>query len=370
MNRIGVTSLRHWSLQNHDEQNFASEDPAESVSARPGLRDIMLGLLMALLLAGSAVTAWFGLQNATGTSRSSALPIYLEVKVHDGRAHPVAGAALFYKEKLIGVTDSFGEWRRFLKLRPGSTLALLVRKSVAGNPIHITKNIAVPITIDSAPRELRVAIVFPEAAKPAELRKLATLPSELSAATPLTIKWVPSLEHKLNGHSVRDFWIRNELLPALVNRAKGLGHTISSNAKTVVTLQHLSHLEKPEFKGLLRIIRKSQDRRLACNFLLNYSDNVEKVQAKIWERLLAGAAGKSYQVEIVGLPRSDFAVYVGGESALVTGQRKWSYMATGTRGYLAIVNKGVILHRRLIRHQAAGRVQLTKNFALRQEKSI
>ena len=75
--------------------------------------------------------------------------IFIEMKVIDDEGHPVAGAGIFYGRKRIGVSDSFGEWSRFMKAPLGSTFQLLVRKENGREVMGALKNVAVPLYVHS-----------------------------------------------------------------------------------------------------------------------------------------------------------------------------------------------------------------------------
>jgi hypothetical protein len=66
------------------------------------------------------------------------------MKVIDDTGHPVAGAKVLYEEKKIGVTDSFGEWRRFMRAPLGKTITFLVQKNSEHGTYKVYKNIAIP----------------------------------------------------------------------------------------------------------------------------------------------------------------------------------------------------------------------------------
>ena len=70
--------------------------------------------------------------------------------------HPVAGADVRIQDKKLGVTDSFGEWRRYLKLKPGSQFDLQVIKEKDKVRYQGTKPVMIPHDINpSGGTELR-----------------------------------------------------------------------------------------------------------------------------------------------------------------------------------------------------------------------
>gem|GEM_PF-3974154 len=55
--------------------------------------------------------------------------VLVEVRAIEEKGHPVAAARLSINEKPMGITDSFGEWRRYLRLQPGQQLSIDLMKS-------------------------------------------------------------------------------------------------------------------------------------------------------------------------------------------------------------------------------------------------
>src|SRR5687768_16676356 len=60
--------------------------------------------------------------------RSRPVNLFVELKVIDEKGHPVAGAQIFDMKENLGVTDSFGEWSRFVNALSGSKISLLIIK--------------------------------------------------------------------------------------------------------------------------------------------------------------------------------------------------------------------------------------------------
>ena len=69
---------------------------------------------------------------------------YFEVRAVDGAGRPVAGASVKNGGKKVGTTDSFGEWRRYMRVPLGATVPITISKATTGEPLYATKNFAVP----------------------------------------------------------------------------------------------------------------------------------------------------------------------------------------------------------------------------------
>jgi hypothetical protein len=72
---------------------------------------------------------------------------YFEMRAIGPEGRPVAGAMVKQGEATLGLTDSFGEWRRYMRVKLGSTLVLNIHKKQPHGLLRATKNIAVPATL-------------------------------------------------------------------------------------------------------------------------------------------------------------------------------------------------------------------------------
>ena len=84
---------------------------------------------------------------------------YVEMRAIGPQGRPVAGAAVKRGDTLLGYTDSFGEWRQYMKVRPGQTMVVSFSKESAEGFFQATKNIAVPLSVpESGEFEIRAQI--------------------------------------------------------------------------------------------------------------------------------------------------------------------------------------------------------------------
>jgi len=72
--------------------------------------------------------------------------VFVELRALDPDGHPVAGARVRFGKVDQGLTDSFGEWRRFLRLELGRQLSVSIAKNTSQGVLHAVKNITVPPT--------------------------------------------------------------------------------------------------------------------------------------------------------------------------------------------------------------------------------
>lgn len=102
-----------------------------------------IGVLIAFAVA--FFTFWNVQQDAK--DQADAPYAYFEVKAIDPDGRLVAGALVKEGDKVLGVTDSFGEWRRFMRVKPGSTVTLSLSKKAPNGSFTAVKNMAVPMAM-------------------------------------------------------------------------------------------------------------------------------------------------------------------------------------------------------------------------------
>ncbi len=86
-------------------------------------RPLVLGLLfLCTFIAG------FALLGILRRAHVQAPFVLVELKALDESGHPVAAAKVSINDEALGVTDSFGEWRRYLKVAAGEKLEVELLK--------------------------------------------------------------------------------------------------------------------------------------------------------------------------------------------------------------------------------------------------
>ena len=103
----------------------------------------------------------------------------------DSTGHPVAGAAIEMDGPTQGVTDTFGEWRSFVRLMPGGKLKVKLTRNVAEKKVQLQRTVSVP-DLKSKGQEpnIKVNITFTKEI-PAK-RSVATTPLK-AAAGPVAV---------------------------------------------------------------------------------------------------------------------------------------------------------------------------------------
>lgn len=116
-------------------------------------------ILWAMVFFGFILSC-FGLYGALRRGETQTPYVLLEIRALDDTGHPVTAADVIVNQKKMGVTDSFGEWRRYLQLHPGDDVKIELNKRGTINLIG-TKNAVVPNRSQSKQDiELQVAITL------------------------------------------------------------------------------------------------------------------------------------------------------------------------------------------------------------------
>jgi hypothetical protein len=129
---------------NQLNQEYCSEFLPNALPSSLGvgrLRSHLLGYVAGGVLLGILVT---GILWLTPKAEEEANFAYLEMRAIGPQGRPVAGALVKQGETAVGHTDSFGEWRRYMKVKMGQTFVLSVSKKTADGQLVATKNIAIP----------------------------------------------------------------------------------------------------------------------------------------------------------------------------------------------------------------------------------
>ncbi len=125
-----------------------------------------VGVLVAFV---AAFVAFYNARTSTIDSGPT-VHAYFEIKAIDVDGRPVAGATVLHNDELVGSTDSFGEWRRFLRVVPGQTYRVQLNKSTPSGELVAVKNLAVPANIpENTDVELTGSVkMFPAEASPGD----------------------------------------------------------------------------------------------------------------------------------------------------------------------------------------------------------
>ncbi|MCX6117136.1 MAG: hypothetical protein NT027_06320 [Proteobacteria bacterium] len=254
---------------------------------------------------------------------------YFEVRAVDQSGRPVAGAVVKNAGKKVGSTDSFGEWRRYMRVPLGAVIPIALSKKTNSEILAATKNFAVPLfKPEKSDIELRASIQLLASGQKAT--SLADIPKEnraQEASTQTADKisgadsLVPAVSSESHNSAIADtvgnansaqltaqtkvesplsnfvsshesIWfegtgslgspLNRAVIPALAQRAKELGLRIDPKAEWKVRLTGLvekpTHLGK-DGGGLLLVSSFDSPTKPAKEFLRNYFDD-DRVTAR------------------------------------------------------------------------------------------
>ncbi|MDD9952042.1 MAG: hypothetical protein OXT67_10820 [Zetaproteobacteria bacterium] len=243
--------------------------------------------------------------------------VLVEVKAVQRAGAPFAGAKVFVKNQFVGLTDSYGEWRRYMKLEPGKQVTLSIQRNHLGEPLELSKHVVVPLLTpqkDSAQRRYLRAVfdlevlqgaVTPKAHPVKRLSSLASsVPNKVEVARQRAMELKRAME--LNDQQ----FARVRILvpkadkassPRVVQMARLLGKQFKAAGIEVmpdqavwwVKLQHIApqrHLHP--FEGLLQVSSGWGDEDQQLSYLLNYSRDTTGVVQKIAKTLAANTPKK------------------------------------------------------------------------------
>lgn len=267
--------------------------------------------------------------------------VYFELKVVDESGHPISGAKLSHHQQQVGVTDSFGEWRRFLRVDIGNSFNLKVEKDHQGETLSVVKSFAIPVRegLDDKATEVRGRILLaPQSSQnlrqerlvsnswrdvnqqaiekqPAQgvpgfngLQKpveMANQQPDLNSGDSATVPTITYQVGNLTGWRQADrrqaAYVRTKLLKALQAKRGSFGSSAIQGDWEI----KIRHLPIPNNKGFLLVDSKSKDSKYTFSFLKNYMANTDQTVDSIegtLNQLVAGAESQSS-------PRSGWAEF-------------------------------------------------------------
>ncbi len=225
---------------------------------------------------------------------SGMVPVQFEVNVADGEGHPIAGARVMNQDKMLGFTDSFGEWRRFLQVTPGEALTLLIKKNVGPEKQRtVTKNFLVPLDASKETR-LVASIVFDKAMKveidtdPGIAEKVKNPSPDKTVGLSLAKVWVKVRLNTNPEAQAGNRILTQNLLPTVKAQFEAQGVQLDSMSPWIVELEHIFNPDsKAVVKGLIAVHSSIKGETESTSFLVNYSGDRQATSHKILTTLSA-----------------------------------------------------------------------------------
>lgn len=228
------------------------------------------------------------------------LSVLFELKAIDPEGHPVAAAKVTYLDKVIGVTDSFGEWRRFFKIRKGQSVTLKLNKRSRDVQLHATKNLLVPVeTANIEPMSVKATVRL-NVQRSKQIRS-KNAPTEMPVNRGDNMLTEGAFEYTDENDPYYSVWfsvfdfgydragktiiLKNKLIPALRAESAKLGLELKENSPWQVGIGHISYQGKPSFPGVIRVIARRVGSEKKIDFLKNYTGNSQITAEKILESL-------------------------------------------------------------------------------------
>lgn len=201
---------------------------------------------------GIAAGTFYAMQRS-GDDLASQPFAYFEIKAIDPDGRPVAGAMVKNGDAQLGVTDSFGEWRRFMRVKLGSTVTLNLTKKATGGTLTALKNMAVPLAMPEAgelelsgsvqlakagqknqkQKKQMIDVAQEQRSEPAPEPAGESTPHEAAPARDLSTVWFMAASNGASSAKVQ------EVVNALRRRSRELGLRIDPASPLRITLRAL-----------------------------------------------------------------------------------------------------------------------------------
>lgn len=267
------------------------------------------------------VVVAMGLMKRFSPSEKESVYALLELRAVDSEGSSVAGAEVFLRKKKLGVTDSFGEWRRYLRLTPGEKVhAGIVKKSMKGT-IYWQAEISLPksyegkgqrkesewrMTVELKPKRSSVAATNRVKRSSARKRKPNHYPEDevllsdriidtgsLNAVNIRMSAFKPSLNSLMESHQYQV--LKEKIVPEMVAQAAEKGLEITRSPDWTIELEYVP------YRGHVGLIKghvkwsvgKRYEKR---SFLLPFAKTIMKTAEQVLKRA-AKHVNRGYHIQ-------------------------------------------------------------------------
>ncbi|MFW7377363.1 MAG: hypothetical protein ACOH5I_00980 [Oligoflexus sp.] len=223
--------------------------------------------------------------------------VFVELRAVTPKGNPLAGAAVQFGEQKMGVTDSFGEWRRYLRLRPGSKIRVRMTKAYQGYQFVAENILQVPIQRpDGREAELKTSLSL-------QLKE-QKIPSQQNqrreASTASSPTQLPVGREKTAPSTVQDFRVRTSYLSQNHLAAIDIRHVKFEGQTRSLMERHQAGVLRnriiPELIAQVDEHGLRMDRQAGWKFLLSYipyEDDVGFIRGELIWRDHQGKPQKS-----------------------------------------------------------------------------
>lgn len=233
--------------------------------------------------------------------------VLVEVKAVQSSSAPFAAAKIFVKNQFVGLTDSYGEWRRYMKLSAGEQMTISIQRNHLGDPIELSKHVIVPLETKGSQERGHIRAVFD--VDILRKRPLISIQSQRNQSGKSTVSqdkyeklYQQVQQDDLLFSSVRTLVPRtqvsekvSEVGRKLTGRLKTDGiKVVKRGASWWVKLEDVSFDQKTaKFNGLLSVESGwEKERQPRLKFLVNYQKSPERTARKIADILRVNVAKK------------------------------------------------------------------------------
>jgi hypothetical protein len=301
----------------------SGEELFESDSARLfNYKDSKSSNLFSIILVGFLAAGVFAYIYGDRSKQPTQRPYVLyEIKALDPEGHPLAGAKVVVDRAHLGFTDSFGEWRKFVRTSLGTMKTFEITRKIGRKKFRAIKNIAVPGTVARgrditlrenvtlfesnaqlmATKEVNKTVATAKINKePKQAILVEKLDPEKTDSPKLELKKnytsinfsiLPSKQNVTKLDSARERFLNGTIKRKLTSFAKSNGLQTTSSSNWNVTLQHISVANaKTGAKGLIEVVSTFDDgtgKFQKNRFLKNYYSKSDKIVSSIFSDLVA-----------------------------------------------------------------------------------
>lgn len=251
----------------------APKDPPNLLKRmRPEM--LALGSFCLVLMSFTALFSLWSLNSPQ--SSSNEMPFaYFEIRAIDEHGKPVPGAVASFRGEKIGVTDTFGEWRRFMRVPLGEKILVKMKKKLPNNNFLAGEiKITVPNKLpEKGDLEIKRALLIksPQLPKTDIVKKTAPLQPK-NSTSPSSAEL--QLLKDRNVISISTMDSTNPLISSLVKnvekRVLDSGFEVNVDANRVVTVNHLP--VDSQRNGLVKV-DSYYNGKLEFTFLKNLTDH-------------------------------------------------------------------------------------------------
>ncbi len=305
--------------------------------------------MLAKILAPALLLPLFFLGSAFFLHRQSPGPqeLYLELSAITAEGQAVSGAQVFIQNQMLGVSDSFGHWRKSVSLPASPLLNIRIEKSTADGEQFASKNLPFP----------RLSRVESHPSAPVQLtlklnpRKIA---GGLFASVWFQLLAPADSEKKSTQAHFR--WLEQQLLPVLQREAVHRGMRLQPTSSWQIGLNSIEIPEATQNPALIRINAQNLEKAKSLDFMVAATQGPAQVVQEIFKKLklhlddqFALRGWQKYTLALPGLHPRGADVFIAGIKAIPRGNNSWEYWGRDKQqANLSVVEENRVTFRRRI----------------------